>query len=139
MKSTLIDAGPLIALFNKNDKYHEQIKQFLKEYKGKLISSWPVITEVSHMLSFNIKTQIDFMTWINRGAIQLEDIDSEGINRILELSKKYSDVPMDLADASLVVIAEKKKIKEIITIDSDYDIYRTIKKEMILNIFKYKK
>jgi len=139
MKSTLIDAGPLIALFNKNDKYHEQIKQFLKEYKGKLISSWPVITEVSHMLSFNIKTQIDFMTWINRGAIELEDIDSEGINRILELSKKYSDVPMDLADASLVVIAEKKKIKEIITIDSDYDIYRTIKKEMILNIFKYKK
>lgn len=137
MKSTLIDAGPLIALFNKNDKYHDQIKQFLKEYKGKLISSWPVITEVSHMLSFNIKTQIDFMTWINRGAIQLEDIDSEGINRILELSKKYSDVPMDLADASLVAIAEKKKIKEIITIDSDYDIYRTIKKEMILNIFKY--
>ena len=44
---------------------------------------------------------------------------------------------MDLADASLIVLSEKLKIKQIITIDSDYYIYRTIKKEMIENIFNY--
>ena len=139
MKNTLIDAGPLIALFNRNDKYHNQIKSFLKEYTGRLISSWPVITEVSHMLSFNIQTQIDFLSWVKLGGVQLIDIDLIGISRIIELSKKYSDVPMDLADASLVVIAEEMNINEIITIDSDYYIYRTINKEMIENIFVYGK
>lgn len=137
MKNTLIDAGPLIALFNKNDKYHEAIKAFLKEYKGTLSTSWPVITEVSHMLDFNIQTQIDFLLWIQLGAVNIENISNEDIIRIIELSKKYSDVPMDLADASLVVLSEKLNIKEIITIDSDYYIYRTINKEMINNIFKY--
>ena len=137
MKSTLIDAGPLIALFNKNDRYHDKIKQFLKEYQGKLISTWPVVTEVSHMLDFNVQTQIDFLTWINLGGVELEDIDNEDVSRIIELSRKYSDVPMDLADASLVVLSEKMNIKEIITIDSDYYVYRTINKEMIENIFEY--
>lgn len=135
MKSTLIDAGPLIALFNRNDKYHQKIKEFIKNYKGKLITSWPVITEVSHMLDFNIQTQIDFLTWIQLGAVQIENIDNQDLMRIIELSKKYSDVPMDLADASLVVLSERLNIKEIITIDSDYYIYRTINKEMIENIF----
>ena len=137
MKNTLIDAGPIIALFNKNDKYHEKIKGFLKNYTGKLLSTWPVVTEVSHMLDFNVQTQIDFLTWINLGGITLENIDHDDISRIIELSRKYSDIPMDLADASLVVLSEKKSINQIITIDSDYYIYRTIKKEMIENVFDY--
>lgn len=137
MRNTLIDAGPLIALFNKNDKYHNKIKQFLKDYSGVLLTTWPVITEVSHMLDFNIQTQIDFLTWVQLGGVIIEDINYKDILRIIELSKKYSDVPMDLADASLVVLSEKLNIKEIITIDSDYYIYRTINKEMIENILNY--
>lgn len=137
MKNTLIDAGPLISLFNKNDKYHQKIKEFIKKYNGKLITSWPVITEVCHMLDFNIQTQIDFLTWIQLGAVQIDNIDNQDLMRIIELSKKYSDVPMDLADASLVVLSERLNIKEIISIDSDYYIYRTINKEMIENIFNY--
>ena len=138
MQNTLIDAGPIIALFNKNDKYHKKIKNFLKKYKGKLTSSWPVVTEASHMLDFNVQTQIDFSTWIQLGGVNIEAIENEDIGRIIELSMKYSNLPMDLADASLVVLSEKLKIKKIITIDSDYYIYRTIKKEMIENIFNYK-
>jgi len=137
MRNTLIDAGPIIALFNKNDKYHEKIKNFLRNYDGKLTSTWPVVTEVSYMLDFNVQTQIDFLTWIQLGGVSIEDIEKDDIGRIIELSKKYSDLPMDLADASLVVLSEKLKIRQIITIDSDYYIYRTIKKEMIENIFNY--
>lgn len=137
MKNTLIDAGPIIALFNKNDKYHNKIKEFLKNYKGILTTTWPVVTEVSHMLSFNTETQLDFLKWIKLGGIQLEDISFNDLERIIKLSKKYSDVPMDLADASLVIISERINLKEIITIDSDYYIYRTITKEMIINIFDY--
>ena len=138
MRNTLIDAGPVIALFNKNDRYHKKIKNFLKNYSGKLTTTWPVVTEVSHMLDFNVQTQIDFLTWIQLGGVNIEAIENEDIGRIIELSMKYSDLPMDLADASLVVLSEKLKIKEIITIDSDYYVYRTIKKEMIENIFNYK-
>ncbi len=136
MKNTLIDAGPIIALFNKNDHYHNKIRLFLKDYRGILTSTWPVLTEVSHMLDFNTQTQIDFLTWVNLGGIYIEDIEKEDIARMIELSKKYSDIPMDLADAALIVIAEKRNIKEIITIDSDYYIYRTINKEMLKNVFE---
>jgi len=138
MKNTLIDAGPLIALFNRNDKYHQKIKDFIKTYDGVLTTSWPVVTEVCHMLDFNINTQIDFLKWVKLGGIRIEDVKSTEIERIIQLSEKYSDIPMDLADASLVIISERLKIKEIITIDSDYCIYRTTQKEMIKNIFNYK-
>ena len=135
MKNTLIDAGPLIALFNKSDKYHEKIKEFIKNYTGLLTTSWPVITEVCHMLDFNINAQIDFLKWIKLGGLKVEDIETEEIDKIIKLSEKYSDIPMDLADATLVVISERLGIKEIITIDSDYYIYRTTEREMLLNIF----
>jgi len=139
MKNTLIDAGPLIALFNKSDKYHEKIKEFIKNYTGLLTTSWPVITEVCHMLDFNINAQIDFLKWIKLGGLKVEDIETEEIDKIIKLSEKYSDIPMDLADATLVVISERLGIKEIITIDSDYYIYRTTEKEMLINIFNLKK
>jgi predicted nucleic acid-binding protein len=138
MQNTLIDAGPIIALFNKNDRYHKKIKEFLKNYNGMLTTTWPVVTEISHMLDFNVQTQIDFLTWIQLGGVNIEAIENENIGRIIELSTKYSDIPMDLADASLVVLSEKLNIKKIITIDSDYYVYRTIKKELIENIFNYK-
>jgi len=136
VRNTLIDAGPLIALFNNKDKYHKKILNFIKNYDGLLTTSWPVLTEVCHMLDFNINAQIDFLKWINLGSLKVENIEQLEIERIIQLSEKYSDVPMDLADASLIVLSEKLKIKEIITIDNEYYIYRTIKKEMIENIFK---
>jgi len=136
VKNTLIDAGPLIALFNKNDKYHEKIKELIKNYKGLLTTSWPVITEVCHMLDFNIGAQIDFLKWIKLGGLKVEDIETEEIHKIIKLSEKYSDIPMDLADATLIIISERLGIKEIITIDSDYYIYRTTQREMLINIFK---
>lgn len=137
MQNTLIDAGPIIALFNKNDKYHHQIKSFLKGYVGSLSTTWPVVTEVSHMLSFNVQTQIDFLKWIQLGGVIINEINGKDIERIIQLSQKYSNIPMDLADASLIVLSEKLDVKRIITIDSDYYIYRTIQKEMIENIFHY--
>ena len=135
MKNTIIDAGPLIALFNKDDKYNKKVKEFLMVYRGILTTSWPVITEVCYMLSYNINSQVDFLKWVDLGALHIEDIKAIDIKRIIQLSQKYSDMPMDLADATLIIISERLGIKEIITIDSDYYIYRTIEKEMITNIF----
>lgn len=135
MKSILIDAGPIIALFNRRDKYHKKIIDFLKRYKGKLVTTWPVVTEVTHMLDFNVDAQIAFLEWIRRGGIEVYEIKVEDIERIIEITNKYRDVPMDFADASLIIASEGLRIREIITIDNDYYIYRTINKEMLRNIF----
>lgn len=107
MKRALIDAGPLIALFN----------------------------ETCHMLDFNIQAPIDFLKWIRMGGVQIAAVDYQDITRIISLSEKYADIPMDLADAALIAAAEKLNISDIVTTDSDYYVYRTIRKKMLHNIF----
>ncbi|MCG8513886.1 MAG: PIN domain-containing protein [Halanaerobiales bacterium] len=137
MKKCLIDAGPLIALFDRDDKFHISVKDFIKRFKGRLYTSWPVITEVLHMLDYSVNTQIDFLKWVRKGALDIKQITTEDISRIIELSEKYSDIPMDFADVSLIIIAESERIKEIISIDADFYIYRNIRNEYIKNIFNY--
>ena len=134
MKNILVDAGPLIALFDKDDKYHNLVIKFLKQFKGNLVTTWPVITEVTHLLSFNVNVQIDFLEWLKREAITITNLENSHLDRIIQLSKKYSDVPMDLADSSLIIIAELTDIHDIITIDSDYYIYKTKSKKSLNNL-----
>jgi len=124
IKSILVDAGPLIALFDRDDKYHDQIKDYIKRNKVKFVSTIAVITVVTHMLDFNVQAQIGFLEWISQEGIIIHNINQKEIIRIIELSKKYHDVPMDFADATLVVAAEQTGIREIISIDSDFEIYR---------------
>ncbi|WP_422361479.1 type II toxin-antitoxin system VapC family toxin [Reichenbachiella sp.] len=135
MKSILIDAGPLIALFDRSDRYHTKALEFIKGFKGQLWTTWPVMTEVSHMLDFSTKTQVAFLTWIERGGFRLFDLKKRHIGRLAELTKKFDDVPMDLADASLVIVAKENGQKEIATIDSDFYIYRDIRNQYLTNIF----
>ena len=87
------------------------------------------------MLDFSVDAQIAFLEWIRRGGVEVYEIKVEGIERIIEITNKYRDVPMDFADASLIIASEGLGISEIITIDNDYYIYRTINKEMLRNIF----
>lgn len=136
MNKTIIDSGPIIALFDKSDKYHHQVLDFLKSFKGELITSWAVITEVSHMLDFNLNVQIDFLKWIELGGIEVFDISQNEIADIRVMMEKYLDIPMDLADATLMYIASKENIKNIVSIDSDFDIYRTLKKQNLNNLLR---
>ena len=136
MLKTIIDSGPLIALFDGSDKYHNDVLNFMKEYKGKLITSWAVITEVSHMLDFNLQVQIDFLKWCEVGGIEVYNITQDEISNIRVMMEKYIDIPMDLADGTLMYIANKENIKNIVRIDSDFDIYRTLKKQSLNNLLK---
>lgn len=136
MQKTIIDSGPLIALFDRSDKYHKIVLDFIKSYQGKLITSWAVITEVSHMLDFNLQVQIDFLKWCEIGGIEVYTISQDEISNIRVMMEKYLDIPMDLADATLMYIANKENIKNIVSIDSDFDIYRTLKKQSLNNLLK---
>lgn len=136
LNTILIDSGPLTALFDKDDKYHQKMKDFLNGKKYKFITTSAVVTEVTHLLDFSINAQIDFFQWILSEGIILEDVTVSEIARIIELTKKYSDRPMDFADATLVIIAERTGIRKIISIDADFDVYRLPSKAMIENVFR---
>lgn len=135
MRNILIDAGPLIALFDNQDAFHKQSVTFIREAKGTLWTTWPVVAETSHMLGFDVTIQIDFLEWIRRGGLQIFDLKSTHLSRLIDLSQKFKDVPMDLADASLIVASEELQISKIATIDSDFYIYRDIRNQYLTNVF----
>lgn len=132
----LIDSGVLIALFDKDDKYHQDSIEFMQKFNGKLITTCSVITEVSHMLNFNLTIQIAFLQWIERGGLQVYHIAQNELHEMIIMIQKYTNVPMDLADSSLMFVAQKENIQNIISIDSDFDIYRTLKKGHLSNLFR---
>ena len=159
INSILLDAGPLIALFNARDRHHLPVAAFLKEHPYRYVSTLAVFTEVSHMLDFSTKAQRDFYEWVMCKGVIISDINQNDMPRLVELTAKYADLPMDcmrrvhaegmypetntlpkqplvdLADATLVITAEKTGIREIISLDKDFDIYRLPGKEQIRNVY----
>lgn len=136
MISALIDAGPIIALFDKDDQYHDAVIGFMQGFQGRLISTWPVLTEVSYMLDFNKQTQLDFVSWVAEGGIQLYDLEQWQLIKLRGILSKYDDLPADFADASLIVAAESLKFDSILTLDSDFDVYRLNNGAALQNLLK---
>lgn len=135
MRNTLIDAGPLIALFDRSDQYHMAAVRFMEGYKGYLWTTWPVLTEASHMLDFSTRSQLGLLEWVKRGGIQIFALDESHLVRMIHLTEKYDDVPMDLADASLIIASEHTGYREIASIDSDFYIYRNVRNDYLKNVF----
>ncbi|MGQ9779794.1 MAG: type II toxin-antitoxin system VapC family toxin [Bacillota bacterium] len=134
-RKILIDAGPLIALFDRDDDDHKWARNFLAGYRGRLVTSWAVVTEVLYMLDFNFQAQLDFLEWLRRDALVIPPFTQAHLTRVIELMRKYADVPMDFADATLMVLAESEKVMEILTLDADFDIYRTQKGEALKKVW----
>jgi predicted nucleic acid-binding protein len=132
----LIDSGPLIALFHSGDNHHKKVRNFLAEKKYLFISTLAIFTEVSYFLSANIKAQRDFFDWVMYKGVIISDINQHDIPRLIELTEKYSDLPMDFADATLVKKEKKTGIHQIISLDSDFEIYRLPGREKIQNVYK---
>ena len=124
MKKILIDSGPLIALFDSSDKFHEASVQFIQKNNVPLVTTNASITETLHMLDFNRNAQIDFLEWMSRGGVEIHSIQNNDFHRLKELTEKYRDLPMDFADSCLIYLAEQLDINTIATIDRDFSIYR---------------
>lgn len=124
MKKVLIDSGPLIALFDSSDKYHDKTIDFIKSNEFPLVTSIASITEALHLLDFNRNAQLDLLEWIHRGGAEICNIENFDFGRIKELTNKYKDLPMDFADSCLVFLAEQLSLDTIATIDRDFTIYR---------------
>jgi len=135
LNSILIDAGPLIALFDAGDNHHKKVQDFLKGNKYRFISTLAVLTEVSYMLNFSVNAQRDFYEWVLYKGVIISDINQNDMPRLVELTDKYADLPMDFADGTLIITAEKTGIREIISLDKDFDIYRLPGREKIHNVY----
>lgn len=135
MKKILVDSGPLIALFDASDNYHQEALDFIRTNTFPLVTTLASITETLHLLDFNRNAQLDFLEWINRGAVEIENIEKNDFERIKELTIKYRDFPMDFADSCLVYLAEKLNLNTIATIDRDFTIYRIQGRRKFKNIF----
>ena len=124
MKACLIDTGPMVALFDASDHYHQKSVEFVKAFSGKLFSSTASVTEAVYLLDFDKNAQTALLTWIARGGVTLEAVTQFDVERVVDLFTKYQDLPMDFADGCLVAIAEKLGIRDVATIDSDFAVYR---------------
>lgn len=121
----IIDTGPIVALFDKDDQYHQVCVEILKGIKEPLITTWPVLTEAFYLLNFSWRVQDDLWQFIQRGGLKIDLLEESVYPRIGELMKKYHDLPMELADATLVVLGEEKKLSTVFTLDhKDFRIYR---------------
>lgn len=127
---TILDTGPWVALIDRSETGHEMCAQWLKDYSGKIYSTEAVLTEVLYLLDFSMKAQSAAIDFVLKSVVELIPTSVESLGRVKNLMKKYSDLPMDYADATIVCLAIDTKIKNIVTFDKrDFGIYR-IKRQM---------
>ena len=124
----LIDAGPLVAVLHRDDRNHERCVKTLRSLRDPVGTTWPVISEAMHLLRFSWEAQDGLWDLIVTEALHLVPIDTTDIHRMRQLMQKYKDLPMDLADATLVRVAEREGIRRVFTIDRrDFTLYRPAK------------
>ncbi len=124
MSTILVDTGPLVALSDKRDKHHETCKTFLKNYRGRLLTTWAVLTEFSH-LAPSVEATLPLYRWIDNGGLEVFSLGRDELVRAVDWIERYADQPMDLADASLVVVALTTGHNQVWTLDRrDFETWR---------------
>jgi predicted nucleic acid-binding protein len=118
--SVLVDAGPLVALIDRtdrSDRHHETCKATLQSLTDALLSAWPVVTEAMYVLAFSWRGQDALWDLIASQVVALATLDHADAPRLRDLMHKYRDLPMDLADAALVRVAERERLRRVFTLD----------------------
>lgn len=123
---TLTDAGPLIAIIDADEPDHEACLAALDELELPLETTWPAFTEAMYLLARagGIIGQRALWQLVQSGRLVVTDLSASAVDRTARLMDQYSDTPMDLADATLVALAEEKGERRIFALDSDFHVYR---------------
>ncbi len=133
----IVDTGFWLALASRKDQYHSRAIKCLTQWDEPFIITWPVMTETCYLLSKRLGqyAQQTFLENYANGAFQVFSLTSEHARCIIALMKKYADLPMDLADASLVILAEHLGHGRIFSTDlRDFSIYRWKQYEVFENL-----
>jgi hypothetical protein len=110
-------------MVDRSDRHHRRVRRFLDSYRGQLLTSWPVLAEACHFMPE--RTQIRFLRWAAAGGLNVAELPESALSVIADWKEKYRNLPMDLADASLLWVAEQTGVCDILTIDlRDFTAYR---------------
>ena len=123
----IVDTGFWLALANKKDRYHAVARSTLAELDEPLVTTWPVLTETCHLLLQHLGNPVQqkLIAAYDNGAFDVFDLRRDHGASIRRYMKKYADLPMDLADASLIVLAEHLGHGRILSTDQrDFRTYR---------------
>lgn len=130
MVFSIIDSVAILGETTNPKRYWTDLKSKLKKGRSqvhdtivhlKMLASMP---ETMYLLVLNRNAQIDFIEWVYRGAVEIQNIENNDFGRLKELTETYRDLPMGFADSCLVYLAEKLNLNTIATIDRDFSIYR---------------
>ena len=122
----LTDTGPLVALLDKDDaQYARCLAALAKLPRGPLRTTWACFTEAMYLLhqAGSYRYQRRLWQWRRDGRLLLVEMSIAETDRMDTLMQQYQNIPMDLADASLVAVAESRNMRRLFTIDSDFYIY----------------
>lgn len=133
----IADTGFWLALSDEKDSYHQAANQAFQTYDEPLITTWPVMTETCYLLldRKGVKAQVKFVSNYYQGLFSVFDLTPEHGETIAQLMQQYADLPMDLADASLVILAEHLGHGRIFSVDQrDFNTYRWKTKQPFQNL-----
>lgn len=124
MTAFLVDTGPLVALLNHRDQHHGWAKAALAEVSPPLLTCEPVLAEACHILRAFSGGPEATIAMVHRGLLDVSFRLGDHAAEIARLLRKYASVPMSLADACLVRLAELNRDCKLLTLDADFRIYR---------------
>jgi predicted nucleic acid-binding protein len=136
----IADTGFFVALLVRSDKHHEAAVTAARRYaKEPLITTWPVLTETTHLVQRvgGPATSVALLASIEAGAALLFELTTSHLGRMMALMQKYRELPMDLADASLVLCAEETGSGRIFSTDTrDFGAYRWKQRKPFKNLLQ---
>ena len=133
MDTVIADSGALAGWFNRNDQYHGRATAFFERFSGRLITTWPVLTETVHLCPTHIG--VKFLRWVDAGGATVSEMPPRALSIIAGLVEKYQDSDMDVTDASLIWLAHTSGVLQIITVDDDhFAAYRTPRGKGLRNL-----
>ena len=120
----LIDTGAILALLDRSDAWHKPCARALAECALPLATTAAALAEVFHFLVGDATRVAHGWRFARSGALAVLPISDDDLPHLERLMLKYADRPMDLADATLVRLAERERLTTILTIDQDFAVYR---------------
>lgn len=125
-KRILVDTGPIVAILNPGDSYHQICVETSSAIDGPLFTCWPVITEAAYLLAYSPSAVQRLLNSIDGGFLCLLSLDAEEAKGVGAVMKRYQNLGAQLADAALVYLAAREGIDTVFALDRrDFSIYRT--------------
>jgi predicted nucleic acid-binding protein len=125
MAEALIDAGPIIALFNGRDQHLQRCLRWIEHCRDRLITTSGVLTECTHILAkrIHVDCAISALKWA-QDALHIDDARGD-LAAIIDIMERYRDLPADFVDAGIVALANRTNTFRIATVDDrDFNTYR---------------